>query len=78
MTVLSVTGLTMLPLGTAITISAVTIAAVLGRDAALFSLKDRSTAISLAFHTLAIGASLVIILFGLLLLTSSFQPSRPF
>ena len=65
-------------LGTAITISAVTVAAVLGRDAALFSLKDRSSAARFAFNALAIGASLVIILFGLLLLTSSFEPARPF
>jgi len=65
-------------LGTAITISLVTIAVVSGRSFAFFSVKQESRFGSYLYDVCTIGGAIVIILFGSLLLSSSFTPVTPF
>lgn len=65
-------------LGTAITISLVTIAVVSGRSFAFFSVKQDSRFGSYLYDACTIGGAMVIILFGSLLLSSSFTPVTPF
>lgn len=65
-------------LGTAITISLVTIAVVSGRSFAFFSVKQDSRFGSYLYDACTIGGAIVIILFGSLLLSSSFAPVTPF
>lgn len=65
-------------LGTAITISLVTIAVVSGRSFAFFSVKQDSRFGSYLYDVCTIGGAIVIILFGSLLLSSSFTPVTPF
>lgn len=65
-------------LGTAITISLVTIAAVTGRELALFTATGKSKATQTIYDICAIGGAFVIIVFGVVLLSSTFAPTRPF
>ncbi len=65
-------------LGTAITISLMTMAVVAGRDVAVFSTAKNSRAVSVIYDITVIGGALIILLFGLLLFSSSLGPVRPF
>ncbi len=65
-------------LGTAITISIMIMAVVSGRQLALFSSGENSKGTSLVYDVCAFGGAIVIVLFGSLLLASSFAPARPF
>ncbi|GJM01907.1 MAG: hypothetical protein DHS20C08_04080 [Rhodomicrobium sp.] len=65
-------------LGTAITISAVTLAAVSGRELAILPTSDSSNWQWIIADGLRFAASLVIIAFGLLLFYSTLGPVRPF
>jgi len=65
-------------LGTAITISLMIMAVVSGRQLALSTSGQNSKAGKLVYDVCAFGGAIVIVLFGSLLLSSSFAPTRPF
>lgn len=65
-------------LGTAITISVITIAVVSGRKVAFLSTKENSRSRMIMSALISMAGALVIILFGSVLLSSTFTPARPF
>ena len=65
-------------LGTAVTISLMTMAVVGGRELALVSTAGNHRGVSLVYDLCAFGGAIVIILFGSLLLASSTGPVSPF
>lgn len=65
-------------LGTAVTISLMTMAVVGGRELALVSTAGNHRGVSFVYDVCAFGGAIVIILFGSLLLASSFGPVSPF
>lgn len=65
-------------LGTAITISLVTMAVVSGRNIAFITTKENSRTRKVMSALLSMSGAVVIILFGAILLSSTFVPARPF
>jgi|GEM_PF-353319 len=65
-------------LGTAITISLVTMAVVGGRKFAYFSSSENSRFGSYVYDACTMGGAVIIIIFGTVLLSSSFTPLSPF
>lgn len=65
-------------LGTAITISAVTMTVVGGREVAFVTAAPSNQITKLIYDVLTIGGAIVIIVFGALLLSTSFTPQMPF
>lgn len=65
-------------LGTAVTISAATMAVVAGRNIAFFSAQQNERAIFIAASLIQLAGAIAIICFGALLLASTLGPTRPF